>query len=114
MGRWLEYDEATGRILSEVSSEDPPETTDGYGLLKINEYQEIDTSLYGVRDGQLVKLYETNAEKQERERIRREHLEKVRSRLKGMTYELCIAMLDDNDAAVKNLKAEFREMKAYL
>ena len=114
MARYLEYDKTSGRILSEITSDTKPETSENCGLLEISGNDEINTTLYAVRSGQLVKLYESETERQERERIRREQMESIRQRVKGMTYELCLAILDANDDAVKDLQNEYRSLKAYF
>lgn len=114
MARFLEYDLTSGRIISEIISENTPEVSENCGLLEIGEFQTIDTNQYAVRNGALVKLYETEAERIERDRLRREHTEQVRKRIKSMTYELALAILDDNNDAVKELQSEFKSLKAYL
>ena len=114
MAKYLEYDKSSGRIISEIISDEQPETFEGYGLLEIDENQEIDTTIYGVRQGNLVKIHETTTERLERERLRKERQEQTRLRVKAMTYEICLALLDDNDSAVKELQAEFRKLKASM
>ncbi len=114
MARYLEYEITSGRILSEVTSETRPEVTEGLGLLEISGDAEIDTSIYGVRGGQLVRLYETPEERAERERLRKERAEQVRLRLKRMIYELGIALLEDDETAITELRKEYRELKVYM
>ena len=114
MARYLEYDKNTGRIVCEIVSATKPTATGNYELLEIGEEQEVNTSLYAVRDGQLVKLYETNEERFERERLRKENQERVRERMKSMMYETIMAMLEDNERALNDLKAEYKELKVYL
>ncbi|MBQ7220794.1 MAG: hypothetical protein IJS28_07435 [Synergistaceae bacterium] len=112
--RYLEYETATGRIISELTSRDKPTPSEGFSLLEIPEDADIDTTLYAVKNGVLVKCYETNEERLERERLKREHLEKVRMRMKAMMYEVGIALLEEDDNAIKQLRQEYRELKAYL
>ena len=114
MARYLEYDNNTGRIISEIVSSTPPKVSGAYSILEIADGQEIDTSLYAVRDNKLVKLYETNEERLERERLRKENIERVRQRVKTMMYEVIMAILDDNEDALKSLKTEYKELKVYL
>ena len=114
MARYLEYDTNTGRIISEIISSGKPKLSGNYALLEIQDGQEINTSLYAVRDGQLVKLYETNEERLEREKVRREYGAKIRERVKSMVYETIIAVLDDNGKALEDLKAEYKSLKAFL
>ncbi len=114
MGRYIEYEIDTGHIISELTSTTAPAAQDNIGYLELNSDAEIDLSGYKVKGGSLVKDYETNEERIERERIKREQAEKVRLRIKSMTYELCFAILDDNEDEIKSLKEEFRRMKVYL
>lgn len=114
MPRYLEYDKNTGRIVCEIVSATKPEASGNLELLEISEEQVIDTSLYAVRNGQLVKLYETNEERFERERLRKENAERVRGRMKTMEHEYIFAKLDENETAVRDLIREFKELKVYL
>ena len=114
MARYLEYDKATGRIISEIISATKPEISGNYDVLEIADDVEINTALYAVRDGQLVKMYETNEERLERERVKKEQGEKIRLRVKAMFYEAIIAILDDNEKALNDLKAEYKSLKVYL
>ena len=111
MARYLEYDNNTGRIVCEIVSAIKPEAS---GNFELADGQEIDTSLYAVRDNKLVKLYETNEERLERERLRKENVERVRQRVKTMMYEVIMAILDDNEDALNSLKTEYKELKVYL
>ena len=114
MARYLEYDTNSGRIISEIISSIPPTIAGGYGLLELGEDQEVDTAAYAVRDGKLVKLYETAEERIERERLRKIKKEQTRERIKSMAWECAMAILDDNDEAIKHLQKEFKELKAYI
>ena len=114
MPRYLEYDKSTGRIISEIISATKPEISGNYDVLEIADGVEIDTALYAVRDGQLVKLYETNEERLERERVKKEHGEQIRKRVKSMMYEAIMAILDDNEKALNDLKLEYKSLKQYL
>ena len=112
--KFLEYDEKTGRILSEVICSEDPEPENGRGYYEIGRNEELDITQYAIRGGSLVKVGETNQEKLERERIRREHGEQCRRRLRSMKDEYVIAMIADDEEEQKNLKREFQKMKAYL
>ena len=114
MAHYLEYDKGTGRIVSEIISATVPKSTAEHDVYEIPEDLQIDTTLYAVRNGQLVKLYETNEERLQRELLRRENIERVRERIKSMMYETCIAILDENDKALNALRREYRELKVYL
>ena len=112
--KYLEYEIASGRILSEITCDSEPSTSSGIGLFQIGENEEIDPSMYAVRNGSLVKVGETNQEKLERERIRREHGEQCRMRLRSMIQEAVIAILADDAEELKSLQREYRRMKEYL
>ena len=114
MAKYLEYEAASGHIVSEIISSSEPTAADGYGLLEIPEDAEIDTTLYIVKNGTLVKQFETNEERIERERLKREQQERVRERLHSMMYEVCISLLEDDDTALKELRNEYKELKAYM
>lgn len=112
--KFLEYDIKTGRILSEVTSSIDPEPEDGRGYYEIGRNEELDITQYAIRGGSLVKVGETNQEKLERERIRREHGEQCRRRLRSMKDEYLIAMIARDEEEQRNLEREFDKMKAYL
>ena len=112
--KFLEYDIKTGRILSEVTSSVDPEPEDGRGYYEIGRNEELDITQYAIRGGSQVKVGETNQEKLERERIRREHGEQCRRRLRSMKDEYLIAMIARDEEEQRNLEREFDKMKAYL
>ena len=114
MARYLEYETLTGHIISEFISPITPDSTEEISYLAIDDDLVIDTANFAVKDGKLVKLFETNDERIERERIKQEHTEKIRNRIKSMCYELNLAFLDNNNEAVKALQKEFQELKVYL
>ena len=112
--KYLEYEIASGRILSEITCDSEPSTSSGVGLLQIGENEEIDPSMYAVRNGSLVKVGETNQEKLERERIRREHGEQCRRRLRSLKEEFVIAFIAEDEEEMARLRREFRKMQAYI
>ncbi len=112
--KYIEYDLATGRILSQIKCETEPEVSEGVGLLKLEEDEEIDSTMYEIRRGSLVKTAETNQEILERERLKREHQEKCRRRLRSMVNEYVIAMIAEDEDEMRNLRMEFKKMKAYI
>ena len=114
MPKFLEYNINSGHIISEIISDSPPPAADGFALLQVDDNLNIDTSCYAVRDGQLVKLFETNAEIAERERLKKEYHEQIRERLHSLIHECMIAFLDDNSDEINNLRFEFKKLKAYL
>ena len=112
--KYLEYELKTGRILSEVTSGIEPEAESGRGYYEIGSNEELDLTQYAVRGGMLVKVGETNQERLERERIRREHGEQCRRRLRSLKEEYLIALIADDDEEIASLKREFNKMRAYL
>ena len=114
MHKFLEYDINSGKIVCILSADNPPMPANGFALLQIDDNCNIDTSSFAVRDGQLVKLFETNAERAEREKLRKEFSEQTRLRLKSLIYEFVVAMLDENNDAINELKKEYKQLKVYL
>ena len=114
MSKYLEYELTNGKIVSEIISDEAPEALEGYGVLEIDENLKIDTTGYAVRDGTLVKDFETNEERQERERLQKEFAEKMRQRLKSMIYETVISILENDEEAIEELRAEYKQIKVYL
>ena len=114
MARYLEYEISTGRIVSELISPTVPEASDEISYLLIDDDLTIDSSNYAVKNGSLVKLYETNEERMERERIKREHSDKIKGRIKSMIDEFVLACLDRNQIAIAELQNEFQTLKKYL
>ena len=114
MAKYLEYDKDTGRIISEIVSSSKPDVSGNYDVLEVDSGLELNMALYAVKDGNLVKMYETNEERFERERVIREQREQVRQRVKAMWNEVLTAILDDNEKALKDLKAEYKSLKGYL
>ena len=114
MARFLEYDKTNGRIISEIFCAEVPEPSAGIGLLEIDTDAELDTNLYAVKNGVLVKQYETNEERIERIRLRQEQREKVRKRIKSMVHEVIITILENDADALEALREEYRTLKAYM
>ena len=114
MARYLEYNTTSGRIVCEIISQTLPEPSNGCAFLQIPEDELINTSLYAVKNGKLIKILETNEERLEHERIHKENIERVQKRLNSLAYETILAILDTNKEALKQLKAEFKELKPYL
>ena len=114
MPKFLEYNITSGHIISEITSDSPPLAADGFALLQVDDNLNIDPSCYAVREGQLVKLFETNSERAERERLRKQFHEQTRVRLKSLIFEFVIAMLDDNIMAANELKQEYKRLKVYM
>ena len=114
MARFLEYDKTNGRIISEIFSPEAPEPSAGIGLLEIDTDAELDTNLYAVKNGVLVKQFETNEERIERIRLRQQQRESVRKRIRSMINEVVITILENDSDALEALREEYRTMKAYL
>ena len=114
MARYIEYDTLSGHIISEIKADSLPEVPLGVSLIEIEDDIEIEIGRYVVKDGKLQKIYETNAEKDEQERIKREYAESVRARVRSMISELCIALLADDEEEIGRLRREFKSLRAYL
>lgn len=112
--RFLEYEVKTGRILSEVMCCIEPAPENGIAYYEIGKNEELDITQYAVRGGSLVKVGETNQEKLERERIRREHGEQCRRRLRSLKEEFVIAQIAEDEEEITRLRREFNVMRAYL
>ena len=114
MARYLEYEESTGHILCELTSETKPTVQDGHGVLEIDEGREVDIHNYAVHEGVLVRARETNAERAERLRLKKERAEKGRRRVKGLMNEFVLALLDEDVKRQKVLKNEYKNLKAVI
>ena len=109
MRYYLEYNVETTRVSSIISVQDDvlPTVQDGYELLEVseNEALNLNTSLIGVLDGKIINLYETPAEKRERERIQREKRVEAELRLREIRSEFVTAGLEDDSEKLARLKA---------
>lgn len=114
MAKYIEYDTASGHIISEIKADKPPAVSDGVSLLDIEDDAEIEIGRYIVNDGKLQKIYETNAEKDEQARIKKEYAESVRARVRNMMSELCVALLEDDNEEIGRLRREYKNLRAYL
>lgn len=114
MARYIEYDTASGHIISEIKADKPPEVPLGISLLDIEDDIEIEIGRYIVNDGKLQKIHETNAEKDEQARIKREYADSVRARVRNMISELCIALLENDEEEIGRLRQEYKSLRAYL
>lgn len=114
MAKYIEYDTASGHIISEIKADKPPAVSDGISLLDIEDNAEIEIGRYVVKNGKLHKIYETNAEKSEQERIKKEYAEAVRARVKSMINELGIAILEDDNEEIERLRREYKYLRVYL
>lgn len=112
--RYLEYDISSGRIISEIIAPSAPEPDEGTGIIQISDYETVDTSRYVIKDGVIVKAFETKAEQLEQERLRKEHRESCLLRVKSMMTEFFIASMKEDNEALADLRKEFRELEAYL
>lgn len=114
MARYIEYDTASGHIISEITASKPPTVSLGVSLMELDDEAEIEAGRYVVRDGKLEKIYETAGEKDEQARIKEEYSGKVRQRVRNMMSELCVALLEDNSERVSQLREEYRSLKVWL
>lgn len=114
MNRYLEYDKLTGKIVCELFAEAPPPESGGTATLEIPAALVLDINNSLVRDGQIVRAYETTEERRERERLRREHAERSRKRIKELLWEFLVAMLESDETRVAELRAEYAALKKFL
>ena len=114
MAKFIEYDTLSGHIISEIIATKPPTVSLGISLMELDDDAEIEIGRYVVNDGKLQKIYETNAEKDEQSRIKREYAEKARMRVRNMMSELCAALLEDNSEKVERLRQEYKSLRVYM
>lgn len=109
--RYVEYDLISGLIICELE-EKPSEKdlTQGCAVLEIED-DKLDLSAYIIQNGVLVNAYESDNERKERERFKRENAERLKKRIRDIQDEFILAMLDDNQDTVKALKDEFKILK---
>ena len=114
MARYLEYEKSTGRIVSEILSATEPKVSQNFGLFELNADAELDTRLYAIKNGVLVKNYETNEERIERLKVKQQQREKVRKRILSMVNEVIITILENDTDALEELRKEYKELKARM
>lgn len=114
MKRFLEYETASGRIVCEVRAATAPAVENGHAVIEIDEALLIDMNNSAVRDGVIVRLYETAEERRERERLRREHRERARRRVRGLLFEFMVAQIEEDAAKMGALREEYAHLKNYL
>ena len=117
MKRYLEYDKITGRIVSELFA--TPEQIARHdatttGIMEVPDVLQLDTNACIVRDGQIIRAYETTEERRERERLRREAAEKSRKRIRELAWEFLIAMIEADESRVADLRAEYAHLRSFL
>lgn len=112
--RWLEYDTDSGVIVCEVISPAEPVAGDGRSVIEIDMRMHIDVHACAVRDGKVVRIYETPAERAERERLHKEHRERARRRMDGVLTEFQIALIEDDAERQERLKEEWKRLKRCL
>ncbi|MBR1602925.1 MAG: hypothetical protein IJ667_05745 [Synergistaceae bacterium] len=114
MKYYLEYNIATMRVASIISIEDDTKLAvqDGYGLLEISESEalNLDTSLIGVLDDKVINLYETPAERRERERLQNEKRVEALQRMGNIRDEFITAQLEGDTERLEQLKSEYRAL----
>lgn len=113
MGRYLEYDTSSGRIISEITSPKEPETSPGMAVIEIGWDEKIDIRRYAVRNGAVVKTAESNTEREERERLKREYGASMRRRIQSLKQEFLGALIDGNEAEIERLREEYKKLKVY-
>ena len=114
MKRFLEYDETSGRIVCELFAPEPPEIGEGRAIVEIDAELKLDVNNSAVRDGVVVRLYETAEERREREHLRREYRSRAKERIKRLVYEFMIALIEEDEARMAELREEHKFLKSYL
>lgn len=114
MKRFIEYESGSGRIICEVYAPDAPAVAEGHAVLEIQEDLIFDTNNAAVKDGVLVRLYETAEERRERERLRREYREMARKRIRALVHEFLIALIEEDQEKTGELRTEYARLKNYL
>ena len=114
MKRFLEYDAGSGRILCELFAENEPAASAGHGVLEIDENLSLDTNNCAVRDGKVVRLYETAEEIRERERLRREHRERAQVRIRALIFEFMVALIEEDESRMAQLREEYGNLRNFL
>lgn len=118
MRYYLEYNIETMRVMSIISAEDGamPSVQDGYDLLEISESEalNLNTGQIGVLDGKIINLYETPAERKERERLQRERRIEAQLRLGNIRDEFVTAQLEGDSERLEQLKDEYRALLKIL
>lgn len=114
MKRFLEYEVETGRIVCELRAASAPGVGAGHAVIEIDEALLLDTNNSAVRDGVIVRLYETAEERRERERLRREHRERAKRRMRGLIFEFMMALIEEDAGRMGTLREEYADLKNYL
>ena len=114
MRRFLEYEVDTGRIVCDVYALSEPNVRDGHALLEVDAALTLDINNSAVRDGAIVRTTETFEERMARVRERQEARERAQGRIRHLIYDFMIAQIEDNKAKQKELKAEYKTLKARL
>ena len=114
MKRFLEYETVTGRIVCELRAAEAPAVEAGRALLEIGEDLLVDLNNSAVRDGVVVRLYETAEERRERERLRREQRERARMRVRGLVFEFMMALIEQDERRMGLLREEYAHLKNHL
>jgi hypothetical protein len=114
--RYLEYEKLSGRIVGELSLPGPlpevyqkPESLTAY--LEAAPDLVIDFREYLVRDGELVRAYDTTEERREKERAAEMRRQEGLARLKGLAFDYVFALLDEDEARQEELRQEYSDIK---
>ena len=114
MRRFLEYETTSGHIVCEVYAEAEPSVADGHAVLEVSENLTLDTNNSAVRDGVVVRLYETPEERRERERLKREYKEKAQARVRHLLYDFLTALIEQDEMKMEVLREEYRVMRRWM
>jgi hypothetical protein len=114
--RYVEYDKNTGKILSVLNATAERalsyvnETT---GVLEVPEGFICDVSVFVVKNGEIVRSYETTEERRERERVEEERKQMGIRELAALGRQLVLAMLFNDNAEVQRVRQEAQPLKKY-
>ena len=110
----MEFEKDSGRIVCEVKSGGTPSVMEGHEVIPAPEGWDGDILGWVVKDGTLTRVRSTELERLEAERNRRAQQERAQWRLQALINEFNVAMLDEDEDRVAELRAEFRRLKALL
>ena len=111
--RFVEYDKATGKIMSVLNA--PSVFEDNLvGFVEVPEHFQCDPSSYVVKNGQVVRAWETGDERREREHAEQERKQEGLIAVGALAKEFLLAMLFGDEKEMARLKKEAEPYKVYL
>ena len=115
MKRYAEYDRETGKIISILNASQEITTlkNDPTGLIEVPVGFQCDTSAYVVRDGEIVRAYETGDERRERERAEKEQKQIGVSVMNTLAREYFLAFMFGDNKAMERIRQEAEPLRKY-